>query len=110
MTMDSWLAAHAYLRPVADLSAEVNRAVAALEILDAPIPDWDDYRADYLSGVPLLTSGAVAVDLEPGERMAEALFAQLASTASPGSPWLAPTPGLLRYAGWMAMARYLAPV
>ena len=65
MTPDRWVEAHAYLRPLADLSAEVDRAAAGIEVLDARMPDWEDYRADFLAGVPLLTSADAAVDLEP---------------------------------------------
>jgi len=140
MTSDPWLEAHSYLRPVADLSAEVDRVAAAIEILDARIPDWDDYRADFLAGVPLLSSAEAAVDLEPGGRMAMALLEKLASGSSSGhfaeetraldaelrrEPQIAhriadflmggetltaSSPGLLRYVAWTAMARYLRPV
>jgi FdhE protein len=140
MTSDPWLAAHSYLRPVAELSAEVERAAAGIEILDASLPEWEDYRADFLAGVPLLSSANAAVDLEPGGRMAVALLRSLASDTSPG--WLATeagalhaelrnapqignriadfllgdetlapsSPGLLRYVSWTAMARFLRPV
>ena len=140
MTRDLWLEAHSYLRPIADLSAEVDRAAAGIEVFDARLPDWDDYRLDFLAGVPLLSSADADVDLEPGGRMAAALVERLASGASP--EWLAaearaldadlrgapdvsrriadflrgdetvtpPFPGLLRYLGWTAMARYLRPV
>jgi len=140
MTSDSWLEAHSYLQPVADLSAEVDRAAAGIEILKAGIPEWEDYRADFLAGVPLLSSADAAVDLEPGGRMALALLRSLASGASSG--WLATearaldgelrrepqisqriadfllgdetltpsSPGLLRYVAWTAMARFLRPV
>jgi FdhE protein len=140
MTRDLWLEAHSYLRPIADLSAHVDRALAGIEVPDARIPDWDDYRLDFLAGVPLLSSADAAVDLEPGARMAAALLERLASGASPeplatearaldanlrGAPDAArriaaflqgdetvtlPFPGLLRYQGWTAMARYLRPV
>jgi hypothetical protein len=53
MTLDSWLEAHPYLRPLAELSAEVDRAAAEIEIPEAPVPDWDDYRSDFLAGVTL---------------------------------------------------------
>ena len=53
------------------LSAQVDRAAAGIDVLDARIPDWDDYRADFLAGVPLLSSADAAVDLEPGGRMAQ---------------------------------------
>jgi hypothetical protein len=87
MTRESWLEAHAYLRPIADLSAQVDRAAAEGELLDARIPDWDTYRSDFLAGVPLLSSADAAVDLEPGGRMAAALLQRLASGTSP--EWLA---------------------
>ena len=140
MTREQWLEAHAYLRPLADLSAQVDRAAEAIDILDARIPDWDDYRLDFLAGVPLLSSADAAVDLEPGGRMAAALLERLASGTSP--EWLVaetraldadlrrapmasrrladfllgdetltpPSPGLLRYLAWTAMARFLRPV
>ncbi len=140
MTLDSWLEAHAYLRPVAELSAEVDRAAAAIETLQAPIPDWESYRPDFLAGVTLLQSADAAIDLEPGGRMAAALIERLASARSSG--WLAAEtralnaelqrelhagrrivdflvgdesavplfPGLARYLGWAAMRRFLGPV
>ena len=139
MTPDPWLEAHSYLRPVADLSAEVDRAVAGIEIFEAQIPDWEGYRADFLAGVPLLSSANAAVDLEPGGRMATALLRSLASDDSGwlaaaagaldaelrneaqignriadfllGDETLAPSsPGLLRYVAWTAMARFLRPI
>ena len=64
MTPDLWLNAHSYLRPLADQSAQVDRAAAGIDVLDARIPDWEDYRADFLAGVPLLPITAAAVDLE----------------------------------------------
>ena len=139
MTRDSWLEAHAYLRPVAELSAEVDRAAAAIEIPEVFLPNWDDYRAEFLAGVTLLQSADAAIDLESGGRTAAALIERLASTRSSG--WLAvetralhadlqrepdgagrivdlllgsesatPFPGLARYLGWTAMARFISPV
>ena len=140
MTQDLWLEAHSYLRPVAELSAQVDRAAAGIEVFEARIPDWDDYRPDFVAGVPLLSSVDAAVELEPGGRMAAALVAQLAIEASPewfraqsralctdlqSTPDVArrvvdfllgdetitpPFPGLLRYVAWTAMARFLRPV
>jgi len=140
MTPHSWVEAHAYLRPIAELSAEVDRANAALGIPPAPVPDWADYRADFLAGVSLLQSADVAIDLAPGGRTAAALIERLAA-AHPGDVIAAETralhealhrephaeqrivdfllgdesaapssPGLLRYLGWTAMARFIAPV
>lgn len=105
MSHDSWLEAHSYLRPLAELTAQVDRAATDLEIPDAGLPDWESYRQDFLAGVPLLTSTAARVDLEPGERMAIALIEQLGVT-SPDEP----IPGMLRYVSWAALALYLRPL
>ena len=140
MTPDRWLEAHSYFRPLADLSAQVERAVAAIDVPDVRIPDWEDYRADFLAGVPLLSSADAAVDLEPCGQMAGALLERLASGPSWGSlaaeartletelrrePQFSrriadfllgdetltlPFPGLLRYVAWTATARFLRPV
>ena len=140
MTPDLWLKAHSYLRPLADLSAQVDRAAAGIDVLDARIPDWEDYRSDFLAGAPLLPSTAAAVDLEPGGRMAGALLERLASGTLSGrlagetraldtelrrEPQVSrriadfllgdetlrpPFPGLLRYLAWTATARFLRPV
>jgi FdhE protein len=113
MTRDSWLEAHPYLRPVAELAAEVERAAASIEVPHAPNPDWDDYRADFLAGVSLLSSEAAAVDLEPASRMAAALLERLSSAEmEPGvfRPRDWPSPGLSRYLAWTATKRYLRPV
>ena len=84
MTPDPWLDAHSYLRPLADLSAQVDRAAAGIDVFDARIPDWEDYGADFRAGVPLLSSADAGVDLEPGGRMAGALLERLASGTSSG--------------------------
>src|SRR6187401_1688209 len=93
MTRELWLETHSYLRPLADLSAQVDCAAAGIEVLDARIPDWDDYRLDFFAGVPLLSSADAAVDLEPGGRMAAALLERLASGTSP--EWLVAETGAL---------------
>ena len=140
MTPESWLAAHAYLRPVAELAGEVDLAAASLESPLEAIPDWENYRPDFLAGVTLLQSADAAVDLEPGGRAAAALIERLALARSSG--WLAAEtralhaelqrdphaarrivdllmgdesavplfPGLARYLGWTAMRHFLRPV
>jgi FdhE protein len=140
MTLDLWLEAHSYLRPLADLSAQVDHAAAGIDVLDVRIPDWEDYRADFLAGVPLLLSTAAAADLERGGQMAGALLERLAAGTSSArlaaeiraldtelrrETWSSrriadfllgdetlrpPFPGLLRYLAWTAMARFLRPV
>jgi FdhE protein len=76
--------------------------VAATDIPVARMPDWEDYRADFLAGVPLLSSTNAGVDFEPGERIAATLAEQLAAGVT--------SAGLLRYLSWTVMARYLSPV
>jgi len=140
MTRENWLEAHPYLRPLANLAMEVERASAGIEIQPARLPDFDDYRPDFLAGVPLLASAEAAVELEPGGRMAVALLERVASVPSPDwlvtearaleaamrsapdasrriadfllgdESFLPPSPGLLRYLAWTAMARFLRPV
>jgi FdhE protein len=112
--------------------------VAGIRAVEARVPDWDDYRTDYLGGVPLLSSAGADVDLEPGGRMTAALITALASGTSSladdaraldvelrrepelsrriadfllGDETLVlPSPGLVRYLGWTALARFLGPV
>jgi FdhE protein len=141
MTLEAWLKKHEYLRPVAELSAQVESALAGVAAARASIPSWDDYAADFHEGVPLLQSLGAAIDLEPAGTMVRALVEKLASTGSLpgrvaaeiqelahalrrdgnvsqhivssllGEEVLVPaSPGLLRYLGWTAMARYLRPV
>jgi FdhE protein len=140
MVGDDWLRQHAYLRPVAELSVQVDAAAAQIEPFSAPLPDWSAYRSEFLEGVPLLASLEVAVDLEPAARaiqhlvervaagdlppdvalQAHQLREQLARDASAprravdwllGEPGFEPaSPGLLRYLGWTALARYLQPL
>ena len=140
MTQEQWLEVHAYLRPIAELCAHVDRAAGGIDVPAARVPDWDAYREDFLTGVPLLSSADAGVDLEPGGRAAAALLARLATEASPA--WLAaesraldadlrstadpssrvidfllgdetitpPFPGLMRYVAWTAVSRYLGPI
>jgi FdhE protein len=140
MTTDLWLEEHSYYRPLADVFAQVDRAATAIDLLDARIPDWEDYREDFLAGVPLLPSNAAAVDLEPGGRMTVALLERLTSATFSGKfdeearaldaelrrkpevsrriadlllgdeTFAPPFPGLLRYLAWTATARFLRPV
>ena len=103
MTLESWLEAHAYLRPVADLATKVERAAAAIDVPLARVPDFEDYRPDFLAGVSLLSSEGAAVDMAPGDRMARALVDQLAADSRD-------VPGLSHFVSWTVLARYLRPV
>lgn len=141
-TNEAWLAAHEYLRPVAALSALVDRAVARIAARIAPVPAGDDRQEEILAGVPLLRSELVAVDLEPAGTMTLALARAIAAEAPAGrlrdeaaaleaaldpsrepdaarrvadfllgdESWSPPSPGLLRYLGWAAAARWLRPL
>jgi FdhE protein len=139
MTREGWLEAHAYLRPVGQFCAQVDRAAAGTDTGSPPLPDWDDYAAEFLEGRPLLQSAQAAPDLEPAGRGIVALVETLApqlegklaadarALAAAWRPeddvarrvvaWLlgdesfAPaSPGLLRHLGWTVLARYLSPV
>ena len=140
LTRDGWVDAHAYLRPVGELCARIERVAAGLDAEIPGLPDWDDYAGDFRAGVPLLASSQAAIDLEPAGRMVGSLIERVASDsgigkvaseasvlaaelrARPDAPrlvagWLLgeetfdpPSPGLLRYLGWTATSRYLSPV
>jgi FdhE protein len=140
VTSDAWLNRHSYLRPLARLTAHVDAAADRVETPAVPTPDWEEYADDFRAGVPLLSSSAVAVDLEPAGKMALLLIRRLSANGAPeglpgdissldaelhelpdgprriadwllGGEGLTPNdPGLLRFIGWIAMARYLAPV
>jgi FdhE protein len=107
VTLDIWLAKHPYLRPVADLHAVVNAAVAGISLPRADIPRWSDYIEDFHAGIPLLKSSRAAIDLSPLDDVVASLMESLASSALPVSP---EHPGLLRYVGSMVLGRYLEPV
>ena len=143
LNADGWVAAHEYLRPVAQLRALVDRAAAELQSgtrSAAAAPSRDEYREEFLAGVPLLHSERVVLDLEPAGEMTAALAGAVAAQSPPGrvrdeaasldaalrsqpgaprriagwllgdDSWSPPSPGLLRYLGWTAAARFLRPV
>jgi FdhE protein len=126
MTRDLWLVGHPYLRPVADVHALVEAAAAGIAIPTAPIPDWDDYAADFDAGVPLLHSSKVAFDLASAEMAVQSLIRRVASASLP-EPLATSSrdleaelettdsrppahPGLLRYLRCVVLVRSLAPV
>jgi FdhE protein len=140
MTPELWLEAHSYLRPIADFHAQVAIATASIPSTSACIPNWHDYLGDYQSGVPLLRSSHAAIDFRPAEIILASLVESMAAyplpeklalecwilgaqlrceTSAPcrAVAWLlgdetfkTAHPGLLRYLGWTALARYLRPV
>ena len=140
MTQDVWLAGHPYLRSVAEFHAQVARAAASIPNDSAHLPNWHDYVGDYQAGIPLLRSSHVAIDFGPAEAILLSLVESLASKPLPGNlaaecrvsdaqlraemnaphravAWLLDNenfkpahPGLIRYLGWTALARYLRPL
>jgi len=140
VSLDAWLAAHEYLRLVAELSALAERAAEELGVDGAPVPSASERKEELAAGVPLLRGERVVVDLEPAGALAAALVRAVASRAPEGrlreeaaalvaalgsapdagrriagfllgdESWSPPSPGLLRYLGWIAAARWLRPV
>jgi FdhE protein len=139
MTEDVWLKKHPYLQPLAYLHAQVNRAAAEISNVCPSVPIWNNYRKDFHSGIPLLSSSSLELNLDPVETITRGIVERLASTRLPGKlaheskalndelcgnsdappipAWLLSDdalpsccPGLLRYIGWTALACYLRPV
>ena len=131
---------HPYLRPLAGLCAGVDRALSEIHVPEASPPAWESYRPEFEEGIPLLASARAPVELAPAGPVLEALLRRLESEPLPGTlgaevsalsaelrrdpqlshrmvAWLAgddsfepPAPGLVRFLGWTALARYLRPV
>ena len=140
MTLEGWLETHPWLRPAASFFARVEASAASLESAGPEIPPWDDYRADFLAGIPLLQSRDAPLDSGPAGAILDGLVGGLASDLSAGPfaeeiravhgifrrdrdlprravAWLLgddsftpPDPGLMRFLGWTAMRRYLVPL
>ena len=140
MTPDPWLEAHAYLRPARRLCQ--RRSIArrpGSRSSRRRVPDWDDYRADFLAGVTAAAERRCRASISsraaewrprcietlarshrldgsrprraPSTRNCSASLTPRAalSTFCWATRALAPSfPGLLRYLGWTAMARFLA--
>jgi FdhE protein len=137
---ESWLVVHPYLRPLAELWARVDRALAKIPVPAAEPPPFEPYRPELDDGVPLLSSEGAPVDLAPAGPLIAALVAALDAGPVPPSvgdevaalsaelrrtpglsgrlvAWLLgdesfepPAPGLARFLGWTALARHLRPV
>jgi hypothetical protein len=82
MTLEDWLTCHSYLQSVADFQIQVEAAVSVVPIPAPAICHWDDYKGDFLSGVPLLRSPRAAIDLQPAEEVITGVIHELASRAS----------------------------
>ncbi len=139
-TPESWLLGHPYLRPVAELGAQVDRAVAELGVPPAAVPDWEPYREEFEAGVPLLASTSTSIDLEPAAARMGELVRRLEVAPLPGGVgaevaglaaamvgsskvfpglvgWLLGdesleplSPGLSRFLGWTVLELSLRPV
>jgi FdhE protein len=140
MMREAWLSRHPYLQSVADFQLQIETAAAGLPVPPSPLPSWDEYRSDFLSGIPLLHSSGAAIDLGPAEDLIIRLIVELASRTPRGEPgreipalaaqlrsepdaprrtlnWLIREneftpehPGLLRYLGWTFLRRFLRPI
>jgi len=75
--------AHPYLRPVAELCAQIESLAADVaSAYGAPgLPAWNDYEDDFREGIPLLRSASAAIDLEPAGRMTGSLVERVADSA-----------------------------
>ena len=138
MTLDDWVRAHPYLRPIADLHLRLHAAIRGGP-QSAADARWDDYAPDFAVGVPLLHSAEAAIDLEPVSRRIELAIEDLADGAlddelaaqahalalelrhpgrRPSMEWLLgaddgwhpSSPGLLRCVGAMAAESTLRPL
>ena len=125
---------------MAEVEALIQGTVAEIDIPRGSIPALDLYLDDYRSGVPLLQSSAVAIDLDPADGPIAALIEKtallplpdnLASESrglaselhrDPDTPrrfltWLRgpdsvppSNSGLLPYLAWEVLARYLREI
>jgi len=140
MTLEKWISAHPYLRPIAEFHAQVTEAMNHAAMAKAGIPDWPNYAVDYREGLPLLRSSHTELNYMDLERIVASLLEQLVITPLPGPlkrecldiwgqfqsssevRWRAVAallgneelavlhPGLFRHIGWTALVRYLGPL
>jgi len=62
---DAWVTNHPYLRPVAAFHTQLRNEMIGIASEHSELPRWDDYICDYLDGVPILRSSAIAIELLP---------------------------------------------
>lgn len=139
MTLDGWLRAHDFLLPLARVRAHMDVAIAAAAPPCPALPGWDDYLAEFRSGVPMLHSTAAAIDVHDAGRAIVSSIGALAMDRSPdplaedaraldtwlradeaaprrvidwllGDEWSPPQAGLLRCVGWLTLTASLAPL
>ena len=140
MTQADWLTFHPYLEPMANFHSEVAALAKFMPNPGIVVPNWEGYRAEFQSGVPLLLSSGVELELKTAARTLATLVDHLASIPLPQSlaeesrtlqtqlhqdqnksyrvlQWLVygdefatPCSGLLRYLGWTTLASHLRPL
>jgi FdhE protein len=140
VTLDEWLRDRAFLLPLARARARIDAAIAAAAPPSPPPPDWEDYRAEFRAGVPLLHSTSADIDLDAagsailsavatlgGDRSADALVGDACALdawlrGNEGTPrrtidwllgddeWSPPQAGLLRCVGWLTLTTSLGPL
>ena len=140
MTLESWLAKHPYLQPIAEFHVQVAEAANSLTMSSVQIPNWQAYSEEYKDGIPVLSSSQATTDVVEIQRNLLLLLANLASM--PASPEMKREvdqlyaqcreepvalgravatlldhgdcefshPGLFRHLGWTVLARYLVPL
>ena len=140
MTLDLWISAHPYLRPIGDFYSRVIEASNRVSMTTAHIPDWRRYEEEYKHGLPLLRCFHVTIDYEEVARIVSSLLEQL--SAIPPSEALTQEcedlrchfrgneaelqralerllvndestslhPGFFRLVAWRAMVRHLDPL
>jgi len=85
MTLGDWLRSHPFLEPIAHVRARIDAAVGIGGAATIPLPAWEEYAAEFATGVPLLRSFDAALDLEPAGRRIVAAIDRLASDPAAGS-------------------------
>jgi FdhE protein len=138
MTQDAWVMSHPYLQPVASLHAQVKNETSGITAASFEMPKWDHYIGDFLAGVPLVRSFAVAIDWLPAEKMIRSKVERLTASPMPqmadeirivkaelrgelaapnrvvahllDHPFSSQSLGLLRYIGWTVLSEYLCPL
>lgn len=83
-TLQRWIAAHPYLEDLAHFQAIVEEAVAAAPAPPVAPARLEAYAKDHASGVPLLRSGAAAIDLAPAGDQLALVVARVADAPLPG--------------------------
>ena len=101
MTTTDWVRRHPHLEPLAGLERRVQAAIESNRIRLSRAVAWDRYHDDFEAGVPLLKSGAAAVDLRRLDAVVDRVIRDLS---------IAPDAGLQKWIAAMTVARHLRPL